>query len=177
MSEMFEEFKKQLKYENGVITYHGKRVFIGFIDWLAGLQVKLEEIMGSSGTYVLINNASYVSGKNLLPIMEKIIKPDDNLETKINKILKSIEIRGIGQFTLEKVETNPVNIVIKYEHSYVEGHYKNESECKCFYVVGIFPMIEKVLGDGGIKEELDFVEEKCVSKGDPYCEFIIKKKE
>ncbi len=176
MSEKFKEFANALEFEKGVVTYNGTRLIMVSASWLANLQKEIESILGPGGTYVVIRNASYLGGFDIAKKLNEIFK-GFLLEDKIKGYLGFATLRGWGEFSLQECSLDPLNIVVKYENSYIKGRYENESEGKCFYFTGIAAIIEEFLKSEGIKYEVEAIETKCLAKGDPYCEFVFRKKE
>ncbi len=70
-----------------------------------------------------------------------------------------------------------MEIIVKYEHSYVEGQYIDAHEGKCYFFTSIAAVIEQYLKNEGINYKVDAVETKCVAMGDPYCEFVFRRRE
>ena len=168
-----ERLKQELDYKDGILTHNGTRVVIVPFEWLINLQKEIENIIGTSGAYVLIQDAGSKGGKAVAKLIDNIFS-NLSLEQKINTYLYISSMFGWGKLTLKKLQLDPTEVVIKYEHSYVEGHYQNESEGKCYYVSSVAAVIDELLKNAGISKELIYDEPKCVAKGDPYCEFVIK---
>ncbi len=165
---------KDITYEDGILRQMGKRIVIVPFAWLINLQKEIENILGSDGAYVLIKNASYKAGIGVANEINAFLK-SKSLEEKIQFYLNIVNTAGWGKVTLVKINKDPLEVVLKYEHSYVEGHYQNESEGKCYYISSVSAVIEEFMKFEGINYPLEAIETKCVAKGDPYCEFIIKK--
>ena len=173
MSSPLEILKSELDYKDGILTHKGARVVIVPFEWLVNLQKEIENIIGSDGAYVLIQKAGRKGGEGVAALIDKIFAGAP-IEEKIRMYLQTATMTGWGKITLEKIELEPLEVKLKYEHSYVEGHYQNESEGKCYYVSTVVSVIESLLKNKGFTGELVSEETKCVAKGDPYCEFVIK---
>ncbi len=176
MNEKFKEFVNALDFEKGVVSYKGTRMIMVSASWLGNLQKEIENILGPSGAYVVIRNASYLGGFDVAKKLNKMFGGLP-LEEKIRAYLSFATLRGWGEFSLQELSLDPLKIIIRYENSYIKGRYESADEGKCFYFTGIAAVIEEFLKFEGITYEVEAVETKCVAKGDPHCEFLFHKKE
>ncbi len=175
MSDPMEYLCKSLSYEDGKLLHYGKRMLLIPFSWLINLQKEIENILGPDGAYVLIKNASYKGGLEMAKDIERFFK-DLPPEQKIAAFLKLGNITGWGKLSLEKFQLDPLEVVIKSEHSYVEGAYEGESEGKCYFSSLVTSAVEQYVKNvGNIDYEIETVETKCIAMGDPYCELVIRK--
>ena len=152
-------------------SYLGSRFVLIRVEALQGMIEQVNKVLGTGGSLVW-----YIAGKGAGESMAKslqksFLKGNESLEDIFDKVKDLYARWGWGK--LEKVFINEkagIMLLRIYDNAFAIGHYSRIPSC--YYVKGyIEGFIEALTGKPVASEET-----KCISKGDPYCEFQIRLK-
>ncbi|MBD3157545.1 MAG: hypothetical protein GF309_02040 [Candidatus Lokiarchaeota archaeon] len=171
----FRKFISELEFDEGAIYHNGQRLWLASTDWIANLQKRMEETLGTNGAYAIIYEASSEGGRQLGKGLAKRFEGLP-IEKQIQAYFDFATMRGLGRITVEEFQLEPFRLVVKGEKSYIKGIITDADEGHCYMTAGFSTIIEGLLAAQGIQKELKQDETKCVSMGHNHCEFLITEK-
>ncbi len=165
----FEDHIKQFQLQRGAIYYAGRRLVIVEAEYLAGLQQKMEEIIGTDGTFAIIRDASLEGGRRIAKALVTMFK-DLLPEELIKAFFKLLEFGGFGLSELKEFSLDPFKMTVTCENTYLAGTITGASEPRCLFFTMAVAFIEALLKEKGYDKEFTYEETQCVAKGDNICE-------
>ena len=148
----------------------GVRVVIMRAGTLVDLQKGVEAIIGDEAS-VVFYEAGIRAGKNSTKVLlEEWEERDREFLKRWGDFYKSA---GVGWFKLEEIEIDfeKRNGYIRIKQSFIAEEYGSSDRPVCHFLGGFFVgVLEEIFG-----EKLMCKQIKCISKGDPYCEFQFEK--
>ena len=172
--ELFENIRDELTFDKGVMAFGPARMIMVSAGWVTDLQKGLEDLVGSSGAFALINSAGRTSGEIEGKLFNELY-PSLTFDQKVETLFLFLEARGWGTFEVMSFTPDPFNLVIKYTNPYHEDTYGGKADgTRCFYQAGIAAAIEQFAKAANIDLTLVSDEVKCVAQGDPHCEIVYK---
>jgi len=147
----------------------GSRVVIMRAGTLVDLQKGVEAIIGDEAS-VVFYEAGMRAGKNSTKVLF------DEWEERGREFLKRwgdfYKSAGVGWFKLEELDIDSNgNGYIRIKQSFIAEEYGSSDRPVCHFLGGFFVgVLEEILD-----EKLMCKQTKCISKGDPYCEFQFEK--
>lgn len=138
--------------------------FLMPIDILKGVHDELSELLGVDVASKIIYNCGLRSGKNIVKDMD-INFPD--LKTLCDTLPELWLQMGMGVFSIEKLNTNKLVLKCEESNEATALGYTGRKSCDLTsgYLAG---MISTIFG-----KEFSCEERDCLSKGDPYCIFVL----
>ncbi|UCG70228.1 MAG: hypothetical protein JSV09_04205 [Thermoplasmata archaeon] len=138
--------------------------FLMPIDILKGVHEELSELLGADVASNIIYNCGLRSGKNIVKDMD-INFPD--LKTLCNTLPELWLQMGMGVFSIEKLNTN--RLVLRCEESNEASALGYTGRKSCDLTSGYLAgMISTIFG-----KKFNCEERECMSKGDPFCIFVL----
>lgn len=106
--------------------------------------------------------------KNIIEIGKKVGKTDEGMIKTLQEIF---DIYGFGKMEIIELDNKKANAIVRITDSTMAREYlKTKAKSKtpvCTITSGVLAgMFEYILG-----KDVDCIEEKCVAKGDDFCEF------
>jgi hypothetical protein len=175
--EEFRGFLSQLQNREGAIYLGPNRFQLVPTTWLTKIQQEMEEVLGPSGAYAVIYKASISAGEaSSKALMAQV--GDIPVEQKIHALNNIGRLQGWGTPTLLEYKEKPLHVKIKFDNTYLSGLWKDADEAKCLYLSSFIGIMLPIFKEAGLIEtELEYEETKCVAKGDPHCEFVVRNRE
>jgi len=150
------------------ITFMGVR---GILIHIAGLGEVLKYLYSKFGSSakVLMYYAGYGSIKGMVKGLKRATGLRD--ERLLDICLKMFKAVGFGDFKITYYNLNPIYVVVEAYDLFECTPFKNKlKEPNSQVFRGILAgIVEEITG-----KRVTSVEEKCIAKGDPYCQFTIK---
>jgi len=150
---------------------HGFKSFIIRYETFSSIIEEFRKRMGEGAT-VIFYHLGYYSGYTYAEYVKKLLEPLSLSLEEVVKVAFDLD-RGFGDFNPEIVSLNidrgeaTIRVYDSYEVELIRGKMNKPS---CQYVRGeIAGTLSSLMG-----RELIALEEKCIAKGDEYCEFHIK---
>ncbi|HDJ89980.1 MAG TPA: hypothetical protein ENG40_04730 [Thermoprotei archaeon] len=139
--------------------------------FFAGLQKSIEEIFGVMGTKIAFHRVGYNFGYKFA---EKQLRRKNLTSRDIVRALFRLSMqRGWGFFELISLDEEKMEARFRISRSYGE-EYGNVGRDVCYIWQGIFMgVLQAIANFHGKNIRIRCNEEKCVGKGDPYCEFLL----
>jgi predicted hydrocarbon binding protein len=148
----------------------GVRVVIMRAGTLVDLQKGVEAIIGNEAS-VVFYEAGIRAGKNSTKVLL------EEWEERGREFLKRwgdfYKSAGVGWFKLEEIEVDfeKRNGYIRIKQSFIAEEYGSSDRPVCHFLSGFFVgVLEEIFGEKLMGKQI-----KCISKGDPYCEFQFEK--
>lgn len=158
---------KQLKFEEGNIILLGQNVIIFPYENLFSIQKIIENSGKTYDLYLSSKELGKTWIKNLLRAYKmEAIKEQANWGEKV------FTLAGLGKMKVLKLDVKDSTMIYRIYDSITAHHYGKTGRCVCHIPRGWFAGASCVF----FKKNVDAVETKCLSKGDGYCEFIVKPK-
>jgi len=153
------------RLEEGIVDCHllNTRVYMMSGTAYATMYKKLFEKFSTAAASIL-----FEMGQGYGEGIGKILKTRGTLSEIANLIPQFLAAAGWGKFF---IETDEKSFKIKIENNMFSESVGNTGTVTCFFIVGWFLGVFKQVGGG----EWKAVEEKCTSKGDPFCEIAGEK--
>jgi len=167
-----EEFKEELEVVDTQIMFRDLRLIFCPADWLTGQEKELSNVLGSNALSMLFQKAGEFCHSELASIIVDS-NPDASTEEQIKAFLSYLKASGWGAAELVEFSLDPVKIGIKVTNSYVVDLMQAD-EPVCYAYGGILQAITVFLEEHNLESELEYTETKCIARGDPHCEFILK---
>lgn len=158
---------KQLRFEEGNIKLLEQNVVIFPFENLFSIQKILED---SKKTYELYLSSKEL-GKDWIKNLLKSYKMD-TIKAQSEWGEKVFTLAGMGKMKVIKWDTKKSLMIYRAYDSIMAKYYGNTGHCVCHIPRGWFAGASCVF----FKKDVDAVEIKCLSKGDDFCEFLIKPK-
>jgi len=154
-----------------ILSVLGTRCIIIHVTGLSRILHYLYEKFGESAK-VLMYYGGYGSIKDMVKGIRKMTGLGDlNL---LNVCLQLFQSCGYGTFEITQFNIEPLHIVIRaynlYECEPLKGKM-SESNSQLFRGI-LAGLIEEI-----VNKKVIVIEDKCLAKGDPYCQFVIKAEE
>ena len=144
----------------------GERVVTIRAKTFVNFQKVIESIIGEEAK-ALFYEASINAGKDTTKKLIKKIKNKDF----INKLSKFYDSNGCGWFKIKKIDIDPEKGgYIQINQSFIAEEYGKSEKPVCDFLAGYFVGIFEEI----FKKEYTCEENKCIAKGDKYCEFKIE---
>lgn len=160
---------KQLKFEDGKITFLQEPMFMLPLDTLLDFQRKLELINLQNLVYF----SARETGLNWFKLMVDHFKMDHNdiIKWGINKI----DLAGLGRTSVKVISLNEGRALNELKDSSMANLYLKRfgkaSYCVDNIYRGYVAGAGKLIFNG---KDCHAIETKCLAKGDGNCEFVIK---
>lgn len=174
--EEFRTFLSQLEYREGQIFHGQRRLIINGADWLAGLQVEMENVIGEDGAFAIVDTLALRGSRQMGEMYAERLKQLP-LRQQLEAVLKMAPTFGWGVCSITEFNESPLSFKIRYDHSYVTGVMKDHSSPKCYFLSTLTAILKALLEKSGATTgEMDYEETHCVAKGDPHCLFSFSEK-
>ncbi|MDV3244849.1 MAG: hypothetical protein LYZ66_06740 [Nitrososphaerales archaeon] len=146
------------------------RVWVMTSDFYAGLRRRLFEVF-KDGTGVML----YQMGAGYGELMGKRISEMGSSKLSVYRSFISVgNKQGYGRFDVPLLKTiisrTRGEAIIRLKNSFFGSSAGKTGQTECFLVAGMIAGAAEAIQ----KKTFSCVEEKCVSKGDEYCEFRLK---
>ena len=171
MPEFFKKalFSRQLYYEKGRLIIAGRPGDLVPSDVMV---FYTHELLNSAKGKKILYDSGYVQGKKALDIIKGKMGA---IKTKLVKLgIETLSITGWGEFKAKVIDLKKGYGVFHLYNPSVAEMYRNKYGVSKtpmdYYLAGLFGGAGSVL----MGEKKKCIETKCVAKGDPYCEFVIK---
>lgn len=174
-------------YKGGVIRLFEKRVVVVPADFIAGINEEvLKSKLGLKGAQSVRRQIGFEAAFEYAKNYGKNLKFDKNLDCNckiiMEKYLEMAHARGWGDFFIEELDFDKPRIVVRIENSLEAESIGKTGVSSCQYWVGgiagiLKYSLEKCINHNHPKVSIDGREEKCVSKGDEYCEILVERTE
>ena len=141
--------------------------------FFVNLQKKVEEISGIDIGYLVYYKAAFESAYRYMENSEKIymITGKDLLQ----QYLDSLSVRGWGRFEISQLDENKGKGRVHLDNSAIAEEFGMVGRSVCHAWAGALAGSIQFLTNRRDKEiEVSGTEPLCLSKGDPYCEFVVK---
>jgi predicted hydrocarbon binding protein len=150
----------------GVIGHLGTQWILMSVEAFQGMMTEVNKIFGT-GASVVWHLAGKGAGKSLANLMGKKAKSDSILDV-CKKIAELYERCGWGKVQPIILRQKTSEFLIRiYNNAFARGI--QSQTLSCYYIKGLLEgILEQLIGKHARSEET-----KCISKGDPYCEFIL----
>jgi len=124
-----------------------------------------------SAAKALMYYAGYSSAKGMIGELKKV-KEAEKIDI-LRACLQLFQACGYGRFEILYSKLKPVNILIRaYDLFECEPFRGRMEEANSHFFRGILAgVVEAITG-----EEVIALEDKCIAKGDPFCQFIITRR-
>ncbi len=176
MEDQLQKLKTELRIEEGYLKLKNQRLLIVSSPWFTAMQLELENTLGAMGAATLIKNAARTWGTRMIDIYTPQVQ-GKTLEEKTRHILETYNFKGWGLSELVELCENPLRIVVRKTYPYYENAYKGSADdSRCYLYFGVMTIIAG-FAKSEQSPELEITETKCIAKGDPHCEFVIKPKQ
>jgi KaiC/GvpD/RAD55 family RecA-like ATPase len=171
-TEIIEEFNRLKQYlkmpERGVVELLDTRTIINEATHQSQIIKSMIEKYGYEKAGEMIHSQGKKISKSLIEDLMRNFKPT-NLNEAVQKYARFNTLRGYGKFIGELDEKNNV-LHVKHLNPTFCNRNINLKKPTGFWISGVITgLYEAITGTKCITEEV-----KCVSKGDEYCEYIIK---
>jgi len=155
---------KMIRFEKGKLSFMGVQINIVPSDMLVGIQNRMIKKFGLKDTYEILYNQVKESSKIGCDIFLKRynIRGFDETLDWLTKVFMSTGYGKIVKINANKY-TNQMFIAVD-DSVFISKKRKNPT---CFILAGLFAGGASIL----FNRNLDFIETKCVSKGNDQCEF------
>ncbi len=136
-------------------------------DFYVGLRRRLREVFGTGSDTILyeIGVGYGVQGGNV------IMKEGQSKLSAYRDFIANGRYQGWGKFETPMIQMMVAGIkgeaVVKLEHSFFADAIGVTGKPQCHIVAGLISGAARVI----LKKDLSCTEEKCVSKGDEFCQF------
>ena len=144
----FRGYLSQLKFNNGIIHVGDSRYVLMPTSWLTDLMLELENLMGVSGTFALLDSASKKT--KITPTLLAAVK-DLPFEHKIGAFLKNSALTGFANMEIEEISKEPFKIVLKNPAPIFDDAYQGGADGpRCYFNATFIPWIEAMVKFDGI---------------------------
>ncbi len=158
---------KQIKFEEGQIKLLEQNVVIFPFENLLSIQKLLEKKHGSYGLYLTSKDLGKKWIKNLFDTYNM-----DTIEEQARWGENVFTLAGMGKMKVLNWDSKKTTMRYRSYDSVTAQQYGSVGRPVCHIPRGWFAGASCVF----FNKDVDAVEEKCLAKGDEYCEFIIKPK-
>lgn len=161
---------QQIKFEEGNINLFGRRMIlspvqmpIAFTEYMIEHPKNIPELYEKIRKNIAIGWAESVhdrykfSRRNYMDTMKDIGA-----------------FSGWGKFDFVTYDVKKLEGIVRTPNSPVGEYYKNKVQQP---VDHIFRALAAGVGSAILKKDMDWIETKCIGKGDPYCEMLFKLRE
>lgn len=160
-------FSRQIKGEKGNLSILDIPVFILSVNTVVGLQEVIIKELGDFGVGEI-----YRAGKNAgINLAEEHKKRLNIRGPKLYSLIENlVEMGGWGDIAPQNQDYKNSRAIYIFYNSPFPPLYKKRGECSCHLIRGLIAGVHEVI----FEREVDCFESKCKSKGNQFCEFIIK---
>ncbi len=173
--EEFKAFISRFEFRDGAVMNGPDRHVLVHANYLVGIHREMEAVLGPDGAFAVIYNAAMRGGEFVADQLAKQAGAAP-LEQVIKMIHDIGTLIGWGKFTVIEFTEKPVLMRTRHDNSYITGLWGGASEGKCLFVSAIVGIIIPLLKKAGLATDLEYEEYKCVAKGDPHCEFLVRER-
>jgi len=146
----------------------GERVITIRAKTFVNFQKAIESII-SEEAKALFYEASINAGKDTAKMLIKKAKNKDFINKL--KLIYYYDSRGCGWFKIKKIDIDPEKGgYVQINQSFIAEEYGKSEKPVCDFLAGYFVGIFEEI----FKKEYTCEENKCIAKGDKYCEFKIE---
>jgi len=158
--------RSEKKFMRGVIRHLGTEWILLRVEALQGMMAEVNKAFGT-GARVVWYLAGKGAGKSMADLIRKRVK-SDNIEEIGKKVAKIYERCGWGRVQLVMLRQKTGEFLIRvHNNAFARG--TRSQTTSCYYLRGLLEGIAEQLTGKHAKTE----ETKCMSRGDPYCEFVL----
>lgn len=157
----------EINVENGMLKYNGVPAIIISRSTIGRLIREMYKLAGM-GILRAFRQCGYEGGENIYSELVRLTGAQG--EDLIDKFYVIEEDIGWGKYSIPRKEKDGCIVVVN-DGWFAEALKGEVNHPVCEYLVGYFEaLFKKIYG-----QEVTVKEELCSAKGDPYCEFHIKK--
>lgn len=141
--------------------------------FFVNIQKKVEELSGINTGHLVYYQAAFESAYRYMENSKRVymITGKDLLQ----QYLDSLSVRGWGRFEILQLVEEKGEGRVRLNHSAIAEEFGRVGRSVCHVWAGAMAGSIKFLADEHNREiEVRGTELLCISKGDPYCEFIIE---
>jgi predicted hydrocarbon binding protein len=151
----------------GRIRHLGVDWILFRVEALQGMIEEVNKVLGTGGSLVWYT-AGKGAGKSMTKIFQKHLEGEESFEDIFNKVKNHHARWGWGRIKKVFLREKTGEFIIRiHENAFARGQHS--SFPSCYFLKGYMEgLIEKLTGKHATSEET-----KCMTKGDPYCEFQI----
>jgi len=160
---------KEVRFEDGNITLSGQRVLIipqEFAFAVTDLMVKDKELTGT--IYEVVRNKLSVGWAEYI---RRRYKFGDNPRNFVKWLIEVGAFVGWGRHELIKFDSEKLEGILRTYDAPMGILYENKLDHP---VDHIWRGLTSGCATAAFQEDMDWIEIKCIAKGDPYCEFLFK---
>lgn len=141
--------------------------------FFVNIQKKVEEMSGGDRCRLVYYEAAYESAHRYMEnskAVYKIVGRD-----LLQQYLDSLSARGWGKFEINQLAEQQGRGRIRLSHSAIAQEFGKVGQSVCHAWAGAMAGAVQFLADEHNKGiEVEGTEPLCISKGDPYCEFVVE---
>ncbi|MCK4883283.1 MAG: 4-vinyl reductase [Candidatus Diapherotrites archaeon] len=166
-------------YKGGVIRLFGKRVVVVPADLVAGINENvLKSKLGLKAAQSIRRKIGFEMAFEYAKNYDK--SNECNCKVIMEDYLEMAHARGWGDFFVEEMDLEKPRVVVRIENSLEAESIGKTGSPSCQYWVGgiagiLKHSLEKCINHNHPSVSIEGREDKCVSKGDEYCEVVVEK--
>ncbi len=151
--------------EEGILEARGRRIILLSAITLASLAEGAVNIFGEAAKSIF-----YIAGIRAgTAYMRLLLKEGRTPHEALEEMKRADALSGWGVYEYISVDLEKKEAIIRVRNSINARGFSKKGSQVCDFLRGYFAGAFSVL----CKEDLNCEEEKCINKGDPYCEFHV----